>query len=529
MEYPKRLEEIEREIDKVYECSPLTKLPFPQIAWSMLSLVEQLYYQNSVISPMSDEQLEVFGDSIINSLCYPLRVGYKNNLKNNFARVYDDNQVSQSITWLDKSANYKHFCYIFPLSRKGWLNLNVNEEQKILEHDGLEKESIEYEAYYRLTQKRDPKFESSLDSNNVAELLKKKSKLDKGVVKVDFDADLLFLLLKNYGPHFEKRHLLPSDWNFSAFSLLQFRKVFTLLQVMSFGWHIAIRHFNYDRSPQFVYLNSIWVAKKKPLIDQIAFNTKIGKGTVQRILDYITFGNQGINNPDIAIQPLVDTKQGTYLISPFLIMNVNAERNFCVLANQIQNEKNIYASLVNQKEENIRSYMISELNGMQFDFKHGKIDGTDVDLAIIDRNIKKCLIAEIKWFIEPAEIREIVDRTCELQKGVTQAQKIELQFNNKNKRLFDLLNIDDSYELMAIVCSENFTGHHELQRSNVPIIKVWHLLSEIRSKNGLLGIFEWLKEGAYLKTSTKYNVQHFDIQVGSWKSKWYGLKVQIES
>ncbi len=49
------------------------------------------------------------------------------------------------------------------------------------------------------------------------------------------------------------------------------------------------------------------------------------------------------------------------------------------------------------------------------------------------------LCVEIKWFIEPAEIREVLARSEELSKGVDQALKITKAFKDADTRLLSLL------------------------------------------------------------------------------------------
>lgn len=205
-------------------------------------------------------------------------------------------------------------------------------------------------------------------------------------------------------------------------------------------------------------------------------------------------------------------------------MHVQAERNLCVLLNQVPEDRKIYSHLVDQKENQARSEVIDSLADLGFDFRYGQVGDTDVDLAIIDRVAKVCLCVEIKWFIEPAEVREILARSEELRKGVAQARKIAQMFSSDDTKLMALLQIDRSYDFQVMVGSVNFIGGHRVQDTDVPITKLWHLASNIRSLGALDQVVAWLRTRSYLPRKDRdYKVNEVTIQSGGWRSRWYGI------
>ena len=205
---------------------------------------------------------------------------------------------------------------------------------------------------------------------------------------------------------------------------------------------------------------------------------------------------------------------------------MNCERNLCVLLNQIEEEKTIYSRLVNQKEKTIRQKIIKDLSGFDYEFKDGKFDKTDLDLAIIDRKNKKCLAVELKWFIEPAEIREVIQRSEEIMKGVTQAKLIRDAFHDGNHKLIEeILGIDKDYEFIAIVGSANSIGNLGAQDDSIPVIKCWHLVSKIQKTKNLGEVMTWLSSRKYLlRKNTDYKVIKYQINSGDWEADWYGIK-----
>ena len=162
----------------------------------------------------------------------------------------------------------------------------------------------------------------------------------------------------------------------------------------------------------------------------------------------------------------------------------------------------------------------------QLEFKDGEVKGTNVDLAIIDRRNKVCLCLELKWFIEPAEIREIDERTKELAIGIGQAKIINALHAGRNERLMkDVLDIDADFAFLTAVASRNWIGHDDAQDPEVPIIKVWHLLSKMKECSSLLEILSWLKSREYLpKEGADYSIEPWEISCGTWQATWYGIK-----
>ena len=178
---------------------------------------------------------------------------------------------------------------------------------------------------------------------------------------------------------------------------------------------------------------------------------------------------------------------------------------------------------MDEKEHHARSETTNSLSGLGLDFRHGQIDDTDIDLAIIDRRTKTCLCVEIKWFIEPAEIREVLERSEELTEGIAQAFKITKAFNDNNARLMSLLGIDITYDFLVAVGSVNFIGNHRIQHVDVPILKLWHLTSQLQKQKRLDDILRWLRTRSYLPRREDYRIVQFPIQSGEWHSRWYGI------
>ena len=369
------------------------------------------------------------------------------------------------------------------------------------------------EVYDRFVAKRDPSQERRLNGDAIAATLRTCIRASGGSYKVDFTRRLMAQLQQHWGPAFEGRHVLPDDWQFIRFSLAQYRAVFICLQLAAEAW-FAARQIVAPGVRGIAYESAVWVSRKGALLKLLARHTELPAHSIQAILEYLTFGEVGIRNPDVAIQPLIDLGNDHYCISPFLMTQVHAERNLCVLLNQVPADRRLYAALVDEKEDLLRAETIQSLHSLGLDFKHGDVGPTDVDLAIIDHAAKVCLCIELKWFIEPAEIREVLKRSDELRKGIGQAKTLASLHDIKDARLLDLLGIGADYEFQAMVGSVNFIGRPSIQDPDIPIAKLWHVVARLKETGSLRAVVRWLKHREYLPVKGRdYKVHEVPIRV----------------
>lgn len=518
------LRNIEAEIDQAFSNNEISRLPFAQAAWTLLSVVEDHHFKIAVYSPLDKDKASIYVDGLINSLTHPLRVCFDRSPREvkEIRRELVDEHYSLANEWISSAEDYNHFCTIFPLYHSRQIDLYVQGKELI--PSDWSKQDLSFEVYDRFVGRRDEELTCSVEPELFIGELKAAMRLSGGTYSVDFSRKLMKQLHAAFDKYLSSRHMLPEDWAFSKFSLLEYRKIFICLQAMAHAWFVARQIAAASGAPGLAFVSALWTPQRGLLVSLIAKYTNISKPIVDEVVRYLTFGEVGVRNPDIAIQPIVDLTNGQCAISPFLFINVNAERNLCVLLNQIPSERKIYSKLVDSKEGEVREETINSLSGMGFDFRWGRISDTDIDLAIIDRQSKVCMCVEIKWFIEPAEIREVISRSEELAKGVVQAKKIAASFQGNDSSIMSLLGLDSDYEFMSVVGSVNFIGHHAIQEKDVPIIKVWHLASQIRKMGGLFPVMAWLKSGAYLpRKDVDYKVREVAISCGEWSSKWYGI------
>jgi hypothetical protein len=254
----------------------------------------------------------------------------------------------------------------------------------------------------------------------------------------------------------------------------------------------------------------------------------MAKPITQSILNDLTYGSQ-ISRPDPAIQPIVRLANDQYVISPGLITSCSPERNFTVLLNQLPPQRSIYSRLVEQKEALMRDSMCESIASLHLRSFSGSIPGRkdlpDIDLAIISDIEKACIIAELKWFIAPAEAREIIQRSEEIQKGIAQMLRLSRAADVDHGMISDLLGIDSEYELVFVVISANSIGHGTVQDIRIPVINQDHLVKKLCSGTSFRGVVSWLRSRDYLpREGADYRVVPIVRRVGRWALEWYGIK-----
>lgn len=306
MPLPTDISTVESEVDEAFEDNALAHLPFAQGIWTLLSVVEDHHFKFTTYSPLAANQASIYADGLMNVLTHPLRVCYRSATKGpcQFQRILIDDHYTLANSWLSAAEDYDHFCSIFPLYRAGKIDLHVVGNEVIpTDWSAID---MSYEVYDRFVAKRDPEDDLALDEGLVRNEVKLAMRVIGDQYAVAFTRRLMEKLLSTLGVAFSSRYTLPSNWRFSSFSLDQFQKILTCIQVMAYAWFAARQLAAADGAPALAFSSALWTPKKNALVAKIEKHTGVKRFAIMEVLRYLTFGEVGIRNPDIAIQPLVD-------------------------------------------------------------------------------------------------------------------------------------------------------------------------------------------------------------------------------
>lgn len=520
------IKKIEYDIDFAFEDNNLKLLPYAQAIWEMLSFLEEQHY-HLLTSDISTHEKSAVVDNMINVITHPLRVCFNQCLRRNYSLnpIFSKQNADDACDWYSKAYDYNHFCSIFPLFHREKLSLSIK-GFKLHTNKDLSK-GVPYEAYNRFLYKTGESTYKNVvvDVAQIVNASQKYAFYLDGKFAIAWNSTLSKTIIRIFNNSQLHRYHLPDSWQFSHFSLGEFKKVAIAMTALSYT-RAAFTTINAGDFKNNGYSLRVWVISKNDLVKILMDALNFNEAKIKNILEYLTFGAMGIQYPDTATQPLFDLEDNNYAISPFLFINSDIERNFCALLNQIADDKKIYSRLVNEKQHILYAEITRALSALGYRCESGKVQDTDLDLAIIDDESKFVLTVELKWFIEPAEIREVIERAQEIDKGIKQSKKISsLLISNNTHLCKGILKIDNTYKHYSIVASFNWVGPDWIQNSDVPVIKIGHLIELLKNGTSLHDISEILNKRQYLPIlGGDYDITCFDIKSGDWSCEWYGLK-----
>jgi len=339
----------EEEIDTAFSTNGLKEVGYAQAVWTLLSVAEDHDLKIREINPLPEYQLDAYVDGLLNWLSYPLRVCFKmaNRGNKKLIKELNDEHYQLAQDWIKKAKDYNHFCALFPLWYRKKIDISIVENQLIVDLSSI---NLEYEAYNRLVRKSGYGINMRIDPNQVVDEIVRNTTFEDDRFNVNFNPKLVSRLIVLCNETFSVRYSLPGNWQFSGFNLSQFKSIYISIQALLLAWRIARLIAARKDMQSLGYSSSVWVVQKEELVNRISSYSEQPPNIVKSIFELLTFGNVGIREPDIAVQPLIDLNNGFYALSPFVWLNVDAERNLCVLLNQIDAEKEIYSNLVKDKE-----------------------------------------------------------------------------------------------------------------------------------------------------------------------------------
>ena len=528
-----KLRKVEKEIDDCYKSNPLVTLPFATAAWSLLTFAE-LENLKQVSNVSTSQELETQGDNFINELKEPMFWLFRTCEEGGQIPSSFDNNVFQASWDLFKlGKEYQWFEAAYVYASNDLIELEL--QGSTIQPTKAFFKGMEYRAYGNLMKAHESDEGISLinvdNFNLLIDRIKQSVRVEGDRFHYRLNPKMVSDAIITMRPGYDRAFSLPSEWQFSRYSLGDFRRVFeAILAIASIrfrAWMIAILEKGCDNMG---YLDCIYVPTCNELLRRVTRYSGVPDAKVLSILDDLTYGNRGILHPDPALQPLIKLNSEYYAIMPSFWMSLAPERNLTVLLNKLPSEKKIYRKLVGEKEALMRKRLTTNLLDKDFRFICGNVAKLpDVDLAIIKDSEKACLLLELKWFIGPAEIREIIERSEEIEKGISQVLKFKQAFAANHKPLLEKLNIDSSYRLEGIVVSENWIGDANVQNPEVPVIRANHLIEKLKVTESLRSTMDWLKNREYLpKEGKDFEVHEITSTIGKWSVKWSTTRPLIE-
>jgi hypothetical protein len=522
------LRRIEEVVDNHYRQNLLVNRTLADSVWHFMT-----YWEKGSLFPMfgsfvSEPDSTMSIDERINRAKNPLIWLWKACRRQGHVPTHIDQSAYEAAHELFQlSTEYAAFENAYTYASRGWIRLKL-EGSTIVASDDIRVDAP-YEVYDRTISIPDTDSHDSLpEHTELLTGLSQSLEISGDELRYRRDPRFIDLALRILQPQYALQISLPGSWEFGSYSLAQYTQVWQVLAAVAYVHLAACRLAAIQAHDRGSARDCLLVISRQELVDQITAHSQVKRSAIRALVDDLTYGNAEIEKPDPAIQPLLALENRSFTIAPSLVCHSNFERNFCVLLNKIPDRRRIYFDYVNLKEEIMRQAICDRLPGLRF--FHGQIPGfsdlPDIDLAIISDDEQACLIAELKWFIEPAEAREVIEKSGEIKKGIRQLIKIKNMDENNIDILRKNIGIDNNYRIGYAVVSANSVGHGAVQDPRIPVIAQSHLVKELASSCSLISTLNWLEERGYLPLEGKdYRLVDQIAQVGEWQLKWYGIQI----
>ena len=521
----KELRDIETQIDNCFKMNPLIQLPFGSAAWYYMAFCEDSAFM--ALSKLTNKTIHeeaAFADTFIFNLKNPFYWLFSSCEEGGEPPCsYDADNYQASIDLSELAKNYEHFETAFTYASRGYVELSLEDSTIVSTHDFLS--DTRYEAYDRLVEV--DKILSDFNWGEIVELVAPTVQVDDQLFSYSLNPKLVSRSMNILDQVLEPRYTLPDSWQFSKFSMGEFKQFSKSLMTLAFI-HFTARKIAADKGCIGLgYSSSLFIADKQELVHRLARYSGCSHTLVLTLISIMTYGEMGIESPDPAIQPIIRLNNNIYSLMPNLLINSSIERNFTVLLNKLPSEKEVYSRLVSEKEDIMRRTIKNEIEIPNVRFFDGSLSSglPDIDLAIISDIDKSCLFLELKWFIGPAEVREVIEKSEEIKKGITQMLTLQSALRINPDVFIDRLNIGSEYDCLFAVASHNFIGMINVQQPDIPVVRQKHLIKKGNLLCSLKGTIAWLRNRNYLPTEGKhYETVEIVWNIGKFGIKWYGIK-----
>lgn len=518
------LKRIEAEIDSEHRSNALLKEGRSQAMWSFLAQIEEMFIirllQNSPDLPM-------LADAAMHLAKWPLRWLWAGCVADGpVSTRHDEDRYRAADALSTLGDRYTQYETIYTLAHRG--RHKLVQQGNSLAVPAPPPQSVRRDAYDRLVDEEErtgnPHLDLPLAAIPVVTVRKHRFRYTVSDALYRRARQCLSVVL-------EKRFQLPSEWKIGAHTLAEYRSVFEFLFVRSVLHHYARRRAIDRKCPALGYADALILMGRRPLARSAARQTGLSPGTVESIIRTLTYGERGIKNPDIALQPLVPFGSDQIGWSPYLVTQSAFERNLIVLLNRLPTARADYASLSVCREKMLRDELVDGLKRCGFQSWHGQVPhwggASEVDLVAIDRRTKQALVMELKAFLGPADPGEVDHKREEVEKGIEQIRRRQEMFERCGGELRRIVEMSNDYRVAFAVVSQTSAGNGQVCDEEVPVVRSSDFLRQIEKTEDLAKVARWLSEFKFLPTDgVDYEEIKESVEIGKWTVEWYRINTQ---
>lgn len=267
---------------------------------------------------------------------------------------------------------------------------------------------------------------------------------------------------------------LPPNWRFPWGTLKVVAEVFAALATRAFYHLVAINFGAARRGLVGCGVDQIClVTEPADLAKDLARLLGRSVEDVRLVLDALSYG-AGVRTPDPALQPLIPIGKGRIVVPPFLVLTSNWARNMLSLHARVDPksfdaqshlfEAQMVARLASQADSRWRVWVNRHVPT--------KPKREEIDLILADETSRTLLLCELRWMIQPCDIREVLERQRVCGHKVAQAlRKRDRVRDHMTDVLRDLaLDASAAWRIEALVIIDNFGGGPSPAPKEVPVV-----------------------------------------------------------
>jgi hypothetical protein len=507
------------------------RLPFGAAAWYFMAFCEDWAFAHLMSSHgQTIHHAALFADSFMTHLKNASYWLYSSCAAGGSPPcAYDAGYYQAARDLSDVSQNYDPFEWAFTWASRGVITLSVKDSTIIPSSGFLD--DTRYEAYDRLV--KPVEVLPSADGRDITDLVASSLTVSGSTFRYRLSPRLVAQTMEMLGPALDVKYSLPEHWRLPRYSMGDFKRFSKCLATMSYIHYVARTVAALRGCEAAGYSGSILLASATELHNRLVRYTGCSSQVVAALIEDLTYAGRDVSRPDPALQPLIRLNQDVYGVQPNLLIQSSVERNFVVLLNRLAEERDAYSKVIGEKEALMVQWIMESLSIPGVRYFHGTIpgerDGRGIDLAVIGDDEKVCIFLELKWFVEPAEVREMIEKSEEIGKGVSQLQGLSQSMQDDPSPFFRALQINASYRLLFAVASDSFIGMADVQDPSIPVVRHRHLVTKANTLGSLSQLHAWLSKREYLPvTGEHYEIRERIWTVGRWGIRWYGILPLVE-
>ncbi len=527
-ELPDSVKQLETEIDNACLGNQLLRCGREQALWWYLAFCEDILFRQLSSESEGLQRTACFTDYLVNTMKYPIRWIWSHcSCNGRLDREFNDDCYDWAWNLSKLAERYDPFETVYIYARAGYLQLDVVGAELVC---SAWDEDVRYEAYDRLLGVESDVL--SADPHGLFHAVANSVEVKGDRFRYGITPEFMAYARESMRPIEQVSSRLPRSWRLPDYTLGDFHDVTATIRCLAMIHHFARSIAAAKGCAALGIRDAVLLVKPHELVKHVAEYTSLPQSTVSAVVGDLRYGDAGVVNPDPALQPIVPLGLDRLAISPALWLSLDVERNFCVLANRLPHMKSAYSELSHDRSKILSNEIQRELRRLPVHFWTGSIPGRpdlpDIDFAIIDSLGRVCLILELKSFIEPAEPREIIERSEEIAKGVSQSRKLKEYHARCASHLEQLLDIEPGFRFYFAVASKNSVGLSIVQDDDVPVVRASHLVQQILDV-GVSQACEWLESRRYLPIEG----EHFDRvelthEVADRTLRWYAIRPLVQ-